>query len=563
MTQKLILALLICCALLESNVCIAQTPYRTLADRQQSASHRIIPKQSGDLNPMNLRNFLTPEMLELQREYVRLNLIQQENLEVRKQDRAQRRKESLRRRAIARGEEVDAPAEEERMPEDDPFYVSPSSQLLTPDYETPPGDLPSQESTAQNSTNPNLPNQIRLNQVSPGQVRSTPNRTSRGPQQILTPSPMGEDLSRVDPSLRNLVRDLWQRSPSQAAQDINQGISDTTKQLNENLPQDLVSEPSELPPVSLGDQGTVTQMMDTVKNLMRETQIRQQELIRKAQAANKAWPLENVPPEDWIQKVQPFINTELIEQLRDVSAAAKTAVDNGKPADSIFEDTNGESDGENGLLGSVMKQLDSKSADWIRSRGKKKGKSSALWKRLKTASGGAMSELNEKLTENSKQLSREGQKLTDRIGAVLGGPAGSNPSRASEQQHAGWWIVGFVGLVVVGGWWLLRQNTGLSLLGVSHDPMRSQAIHDRETLLRACHVLADRMFGGTSQYWHHRQVFNAIGGSLPNMRGSVDQLAEIYESARYSPSGQFLSADALETARVLFSRIQRSAPAGL
>ena len=80
-------------------------------------------------------------------------------------------------------------------------------------------------------------------------------------------------------------------------------------------------------------------------------------------------------------------------------------------------------------------------------------------------------------------------------------------------------------------------------------------IHDRESLLRACHALALDLFGFRSRFWHHRKLFASLADHMETKKNAVNQLSTLYEQARYAPR-KLLDTE-LDYARELFISLQR------
>jgi hypothetical protein len=61
-----------------------------------------------------------------------------------------------------------------------------------------------------------------------------------------------------------------------------------------------------------------------------------------------------------------------------------------------------------------------------------------------------------------------------------------------------------------------------------------------------------------ADWWTHRQVAQQVATSTPSLEPAIQQLAEIYEQARYLPEETVLTAAQIGTARRALEQCQTS-----
>jgi hypothetical protein len=93
-------------------------------------------------------------------------------------------------------------------------------------------------------------------------------------------------------------------------------------------------------------------------------------------------------------------------------------------------------------------------------------------------------------------------------------------------------------------------------------PVDPAGVRTREELIRAFEYLSVLRLGPAARHWHHLAIAFGLGGSashtaplsgwgdpLAQRRQAAEELASLYEQARYAPPGDALSESALATAR--------------
>jgi hypothetical protein len=145
-------------------------------------------------------------------------------------------------------------------------------------------------------------------------------------------------------------------------------------------------------------------------------------------------------------------------------------------------------------------------------------------------------------------------------GAALS--AGAPPSSSGQGWEAVLGIAGLLGLAVIIAKVLARaqaRQAGGSDEGwqLGPWPVDPAAVATREELIRAFEYLSLRNLGPAARNWNHRAIANrlrdAASSSEPMLlgpdRGAVDELALLYERARYAPPSDPLPDSALVHAR--------------
>jgi|GEM_PF-6600235 len=291
-----------------------------------------------------------------------------------------------------------------------------------------------------------------------------------------------------------------------------------------------------------------------------------QEIDKAEKLLKEKWPTDTVAPHEWLEKVQPFINTEVIEQLTEASRQ----FDDQKhlpPSERRFQDVEkirslGDKPGS--MFDSFMTSIDKQGTDWLKSSGKEK---SSLWKSLKDTATSGITSLNRSMTENSRRQAnspamRPSNSIQKRPTPTIVRPK-SPASASSPQTNPRIWMWGgglaaLLGIVALAYYYRDKFFQPQSRATRAKDPILAARIQDRDTLLSACHTLARQLFGVRSRFWNHRRLFESLSENLAESsdRGQrvVDQLSRIYETARYAPVQ--VAADEFSRARDLFSALQ-------
>jgi hypothetical protein len=66
-------------------------------------------------------------------------------------------------------------------------------------------------------------------------------------------------------------------------------------------------------------------------------------------------------------------------------------------------------------------------------------------------------------------------------------------------------------------------------------PLDPAAVASRDDLIRAFEYLSLLRCGEPARTWHHRAIADCLGGTAEDRRAAAEQLAALYEQARYAP----------------------------
>jgi hypothetical protein len=117
-------------------------------------------------------------------------------------------------------------------------------------------------------------------------------------------------------------------------------------------------------------------------------------------------------------------------------------------------------------------------------------------------------------------------------------------------------VVGLLGFIL---WRRFRganvkhlATTNSTPSSLSIDPL---TIATRQDVVRAFESLSLSKCGQEAVNWHHRQIATAIGSKEPGHQQAVDQLAVLYEKARYAPANEQFSETDIAAARVQVCQI--------
>jgi hypothetical protein len=80
-------------------------------------------------------------------------------------------------------------------------------------------------------------------------------------------------------------------------------------------------------------------------------------------------------------------------------------------------------------------------------------------------------------------------------------------------------------------------------------PVDPRFVNDREALVRAFEFLSVLLCGDAARVWNHRTIAAALRAKVAGADAVADELAGLYEVARYTPASEPLPADALPAAR--------------
>lgn len=355
--------------------------------------------------------------------------------------------------------------------------------------------------------------------------------------------------------------------PSGAAEDVAEEIAAVSRALGERLGRALAEtlDPKEIPidPPEMSLAEAMQELKTTIDQGRREARAQYSKALERYK---RVWPNDSLPPADWIEKVQPFINQELVRQLadarRELESKRDAPFERTKPGSSVAAPTpltsKPNSKTSNRMLESVIRRLDKTSTDWLKAA-TRRGSSQrevAWWKSLAAKSKRQMSTLNRQIT----QRSRLWRQTSFGVSSRSPNRPGSNVFRTDNGIASSPWLaLLIVSLVALGGAGLLvwkrnRQRESSAMVIERVDP---RMIRDRESLLRACDQLAFSCLGRPSRFWNHRKVFSLLGQRASQPRPNVEQLSQIYEHARYASDGHLPLGD-IVLARKLVAQIENA-----
>jgi len=91
-------------------------------------------------------------------------------------------------------------------------------------------------------------------------------------------------------------------------------------------------------------------------------------------------------------------------------------------------------------------------------------------------------------------------------------------------------------------------------------PVDPKKVATREDVVKAFEHLSLAKIGLPAVHWHHRQIANVLGGQAPERKEAVDQLAGLYEKARYTPAQEHFTEAEIAAARTRLCQITEVAP---
>lgn len=156
-----------------------------------------------------------------------------------------------------------------------------------------------------------------------------------------------------------------------------------------------------------------------------------------------------------------------------------------------------------------------------------------------------------------------------RIPRAVNGATPTTPDGPNGRTTEGgsvMWLVMLLALLAVG--WYAASRVANSMFGVSQAEMlAANQIHPaeistRRDIVRAFHQFALRPMMPVADWWTHRQVAQQVATSTPRLEPVIQQLAEIYEQARYLPEETVFTPDQIGTARRALEQCHTSLAGG-
>lgn len=381
------------------------------------------------------------------------------------------------------------------------------------------------------------------------------------PQQSQSGESLPSAAQSMQPRLREFVERLDQTAKDSASKDMQEEIAKVNDEMASRLdgPLSNTLKPDSIP-------------LDTKRNVIKDfgDMIRQQQKEARNQyqqameAYKRVWPSDGIPPDEWLKKVQPYINPELVRQMREFRDTKKRDLTNTKSNDSAFQHEAGKSlpssiadDAQKkkskGIFDSLISAMDKKGTRWLKSSKKEnsKDKKRSWWTALKSRSKDRMSSINKKVTQHSRNVNRQKAVTTPPTTTSVSGNGGSTTNGRGKLILS---VFGFATIVGLGYYFYRNYFTVPASSEIAAAHVRADSIRDRESLLHACNMLAWRCFGWPSRFWSHRTVFAKLSEQMSE-ESAARQLSGLYEHARYAPDGH-LSSQEIELAQRLFEKIR-------
>jgi hypothetical protein len=135
------------------------------------------------------------------------------------------------------------------------------------------------------------------------------------------------------------------------------------------------------------------------------------------------------------------------------------------------------------------------------------------------------------------------------------------PSAANFGTLATWLLV--LGALVVVAWqasrWLRQDKGNERSAGLGPWPVNPATVATRAELVEAFDYLAILVLGSPARSWHHRAIARALAERDASLAGTADQLAVLYEQARYTDGADELPTAERDDARVALTRFAEAA----
>lgn len=135
---------------------------------------------------------------------------------------------------------------------------------------------------------------------------------------------------------------------------------------------------------------------------------------------------------------------------------------------------------------------------------------------------------------------------------TFGGMSGGGPASSGPDAGVVVWVIVGIALAIVG--WKMRgkldaaQRGGASPAILGPWPVQPNSVASRDDLRRAFEYLALLRLGAAAVACHHLEIAARLGGD-PAHRSAADELAHLYERARYEPDRSPLAECDLASAR--------------
>ena len=370
----------------------------------------------------------------------------------------------------------------------------------------------------------------------------------------------------LDPSLaeklpletQELMRQWSQNSVTDVAQQMGRELVEFNQQFRQRSG---VPESTQQPnDISFDFSRDVIQRIEEARSAYVEQQMLVNSAFREADRQFKSkWPSERIPPREWLERVQPFIDSEILEQL----AKVRDFQDGKLPAppeipESLLTNKPPPSLSER-MIESVVRSVDQGGNELLKraqrnNQGKKK---LSWWKELRKDANASLKSWNKSITDRTESYAASSALTTaDSTGNGDSAVGASAAETGDAPSAVGWLRVVAFGLVLAGIFYLYYRRTLRHYrpgnAGVWE--LTADSIQDRASLLQAVHRVAVKRLGSKSRYWHHRQFLPLLRDKLDSRYSEIDAL---YERARYAPDGHVISREELELVRHWYQQVQR------
>lgn len=359
---------------------------------------------------------------------------------------------------------------------------------------------------------------------------------------------MAEDLS---PEAKALLRE-WSRDSMQAiAGDIGNEISAFSESINADNSAEGQSE-SKLP---FDFNRDVLQRYDKIVNNYKEQRKQRDTQYRQAlEAFREKWPAEKLPPEQWLQQVQPFINAEVIEQLklaRDLRDGTASTPRLPTPPPETARPALGFSER---MIESVVETLDVGGKQLLkRAQDNKSNKTKTpWWKRVQAKSKSLATTLNKAVTNRTEEYAQTRNDGSNRATSAPGKVAPTAALRLpiTSTNMAILFSVLFAVALAIWARSKMRSANRVPLIALN-----AEKIRDRDSLLFAIHSIATTRFGPVARFWHHKKVLKKL-----QVAGEICEptIEKIYERARYLGDSAQLSEQDYAEVQQWYSKVSQT-----
>ena len=112
-------------------------------------------------------------------------------------------------------------------------------------------------------------------------------------------------------------------------------------------------------------------------------------------------------------------------------------------------------------------------------------------------------------------------------------------------------------ILLAGGWFMLRSadsSAAVPAIIVASTAPMPRGINSRQDVIDAFHVIAADSPAVKVNWWTHSRAARALRKLMPQRNDDLSNLTRVYETARYLPPNEELTAEQLQTAREAIGR---------